>query len=69
MADPEFLFRFTDVKRCSSRRPGRIKPKTAGSDHIKSVSRFPTAVTFFALLTPCFADPAPVIHYAPAEKP
>ena len=29
---------------------------------------FLTALTFLALLSPCFADPTPVIHYAPAEN-
>jgi phosphatidylserine/phosphatidylglycerophosphate/cardiolipin synthase-like enzyme len=27
-----------------------------------------TAALFLALLDPCYADPAPVIHYAPAEN-
>jgi hypothetical protein len=40
-----------------------------GRDHIEPASRAAlTVVVFLTPRAPCRADPAPIIHYAPAEN-
>ena len=39
-----------------------------GAINGEPVPRFPNRSLLFASLTPCCADPAPAIHYAPIEN-